>query len=262
MFSGFAAVPGAVVPYSYNWLMVGLSFLISACGAYVALRWCRGIRKPNGRLDVDRLMCASVALGGGAVWAMHFIGMVAYQTPTHMEFSLLVTLASLLAVMVFAAAGLAKASSPTGNPLSNTIKGGVLTGTGVVVMHYTGMAAIHTNSVFEWDLFIVALSALIAIVVSAVGLWLATNVKTVAQQIGAALVMAVAVCGMHYTGMTAGTMICTGRTYSPTLLALEGDNMGYAVFALTAVVLIFILVIEATRSGSQSVSVASASGRR
>ncbi|HBD35746.1 MAG TPA: sodium transporter, partial [Cupriavidus sp.] len=53
-------------------------------------------------------------------------------------------------------------------------------------------AAIHTNSVFEWDLFIVALSALIAIVVSAVGLWLATNVKTVAQQIGAALVMAVA----------------------------------------------------------------------
>ncbi len=83
-----------------------------------------------------------------------------------------------------------------------------------------------------------------------------------AQQIGAALVMAVAVCGMHYTGMTAGTMICTGRTYSPTLLALEGDNMGYAVFALTAVVLIFILVIEATRSGSQSVSVVSASGRR
>ncbi|HBD35747.1 MAG TPA: sodium transporter, partial [Cupriavidus sp.] len=60
-------------------------------------------------------------------WAMHFIGMVAYQTPTHMEFSLLVTLASLLAVMVFAAAGLAKASSPTGNPLTNTIKGGVLT---------------------------------------------------------------------------------------------------------------------------------------
>jgi NO-binding membrane sensor protein with MHYT domain len=44
-----------------------------------------GIRKPNGRLDVDRLMCASVALGGGAVWAMHFIGMVAYQTPTHMN---------------------------------------------------------------------------------------------------------------------------------------------------------------------------------
>jgi hypothetical protein len=41
MFNGFAAVPGAVVPYSYNWLMVGLSFLISACGAYVALRWCR-----------------------------------------------------------------------------------------------------------------------------------------------------------------------------------------------------------------------------
>ncbi|MBV8158250.1 MAG: hypothetical protein JO278_11370 [Dyella sp.] len=263
MFNGFAAVSGAIVPYSYNWLMVGLSFLISACGAYVALRWCRGIRRPDGSLDMDRLMCASVALGGGAVWAMHFIGMVAYQTPTHMEFNLLLTLASLLVEMVFAAAGLAKASSLTGSAIGNTVKGGVLTGAGVVAMHYTGMAAIHTNSVFEWDLFVVALSALIAVVVSTVGLWLATNVKTTAQQATAALVMAVAVCGMHYTGMTAGTMICTGRTYSPSLLALEGENMGYAVFALTAVVLIFIFVIEATRSASRpAVPAASGAGRR
>lgn len=133
----------------------------------------------------------------------------------------------------------------------------MLTGAGVVIMHYTGMAAIHTNSRMEWDTSIVGLSVLIAVVVSVVGLWLATNVKTAGRQALAAPVMGVAVCGMHYTGMSAGTMICTGRTYAPTLFAVEGENIGYAVFALAAVVLIFIFVIEATRSATKDATASS-----
>jgi len=35
MFNGFSAVPGAIVPYAYDWLLVGLSYLISVAGAYV-----------------------------------------------------------------------------------------------------------------------------------------------------------------------------------------------------------------------------------
>jgi hypothetical protein len=33
MFNGFQAVPGAVVPYTYDWLLVALSYLISVSGA-------------------------------------------------------------------------------------------------------------------------------------------------------------------------------------------------------------------------------------
>jgi NO-binding membrane sensor protein with MHYT domain len=251
MFVGFQSVPGALVPFAYDWPMVGLSFFISVCGAYVGLRWSRRIRKPEGRLDIDRFICASVALGGGAVWSMHFIGMVAYQTPTHREFGLIPTLASLLVVMAFAGAGLAVASRTHGSRSDNIVKGGVLTGLGVVAMHYTGMAAINSNSRFDWDFSIVALSAVIAIVVSVVALWLATTVKTKAKQFAAALVMGVAVCGMHYTGMSAGTMICTSTSYSPSLLAIEGESIGYAVFGLTLITLLVILLVEATRSAAQ-----------
>lgn len=250
MFNGFSAVPGAIVPYAYDWLLVGLSYLISVSGAYVGLRWSRRIRNQNGSIDTDRLICASVALGGGAVWSMHFIGMAAYRTPVRLEFDLFMTVVSLLVVMVFAGAGLVLASRTAGNRMKNIAEGGVLTGLGVAVMHYTGMAAVHTNSTFEWDISIMAVSALIAIVVSIVALWLATTVKTRNQQIGAALVMGVAVCGMHYTGMTAGTMICTGQSYSPSLFAIEGGNIGYAVFALAGTILMIILLIEATHTTS------------
>ncbi|MCY1353207.1 putative signaling protein [compost metagenome] len=250
MFVGFQPVPGTVVPFAYDWPMVALSFLISVCGAYVGLRWSRRIRLPDGRLDVDRLLCASVALGGGAVWSMHFIGMVAYQTPTHREFGLFMTLVSLAAVMVLVGAGLALASRPRGSRTDNVVKGGVLTGLGVVAMHYTGMAAIRSNTRFDWDLGVIALSAVIAVVVSVVALWLATTVKTRGKQLAAAVVMGVAVCGMHYTGMSAGTMVCTSPTYAPSLFAIEGGSIGYAVFGLTLITLLVILVVEATRTGA------------
>ncbi|MDQ0139695.1 MHYT domain-containing protein [Cupriavidus necator] len=250
MFVGFEPVAGALVPFAYDWPMVGLSFLISVCGAYVGLRWSRRVRQPDGRLDVDRLLCASVALGGGAVWSMHFIGMVAYQTPTHREFGLFTTLASLLVVMVLAGAGLALASRPRGSRTSNVVQGGVLTGLGVVAMHYTGMAAIRSNTRFDWDIAIIALSVVIAVVVSVVALWLAVTVKTGGKQLAAAVVMGVAVCGMHYTGMSAGTMICTSPTYAPSLFAIEGDSIGYAVFGLSLITLLVILVVEATRTGA------------
>ncbi|WER49671.1 MHYT domain-containing protein [Cupriavidus sp. WKF15] len=249
MFIGFKAVPGIMVPFQYDTLLVALSFLISVCGAYVGLRWSRRVRGPDGRLDIDRLLCATASLGGGAVWSMHFIGMAAYQTPTNREFDMLLTLLSLLAVTVPVGAGLAIASLPYGNRADNAVKGGVLTGLGVVAMHYTGMAAIHSNTQFDWNPFLVALSVLIAVVVSVIGLWLATTVRTGPLQFGAALVMGLAVCGMHYTGMSAGNMICTSPSYSPDLFAIEGGNVGYVVFAMALVLLMITLVMEATRSG-------------
>lgn len=121
-------------------------------------------------------------------------------------------------------------------------------------MAYTPLRRVRTTTTrspgFDWDLGVIALSAVIAVVVSVVALWLATTVKTGGKQLAAALVMGVAVCGMHYTGMSAGTMVCTSPTYAPSLFAIEGDSIGYAVFGLTLITLLVILVVEATRTGA------------
>ncbi|MFC5497632.1 MHYT domain-containing protein [Caenimonas terrae] len=62
---------------------------------------------------------------------------------------------------------------------------------------------------FDWSIGLVGLSVLIAIVAAIAALWLAFNTNTWLARGGAALLMGVAVCAMHYTGMAAADLICT-----------------------------------------------------
>jgi NO-binding membrane sensor protein with MHYT domain len=56
---------------------------------------------------------------------------------------------------------------------------------------------------------VIIISVLIACFAATAALWLAFNTGTWAARAGAAAVMGVAVCAMHYTGMAAAEFICT-----------------------------------------------------
>jgi NO-binding membrane sensor protein with MHYT domain len=83
------------------------------------------------------------------------------------------------------------------------LAGGVIIGVGVAAMHYMGMAAMSMPGPMSYGAPLVALSVLIAIVAGTAALWIGTWVRSMAATFGAALVMGVAVTGMHYTGMAA-----------------------------------------------------------
>ncbi|AJC20502.1 MHYT domain-containing protein [Pandoraea pulmonicola] len=235
--------PGSVVPLQYSELLVLLSFVISALGAYVALVAASRIRDDDGRISKGYLVVSAFALGGIGIWGMHFIGMAAQRMPFPVSYSLWPTLGSLLlAVVVSGVALWYVARSPYRNA-GRCIVGGVAGGFGVAGMHYLGMSAVRTQAYFEWDTTIVALSVLIAIVAASVALWLAFHLETSLQRALAALVMAVAVCGMHYTGMRAGTIICTADTRAEISVRLQGDMLPYGVFAIACVVLLAMAVL-------------------
>ncbi|WP_353191652.1 MHYT domain-containing protein [Pandoraea pnomenusa] len=230
--------PGSVVPLQYSEFLVLLSFVISALGAYVALVAASRIRDDDGRISLGYLFVAALALGGIGIWGMHFIGMAAQRMPFPVSYSLWPTLGSLvLAVVVSGAALWYVARTPFRSAMQCVIAG-VAGGLGVAGMHYLGMSAVRTQAYFEWDTTIIALSVLIAIVAASVALWLAFHLETTLQRALAALVMAVAVCGMHYTGMRAGTIICTAETRAQVSMRLHGDTLPYGVFAIACVVLL------------------------
>jgi NO-binding membrane sensor protein with MHYT domain len=204
-----------VVTSSFQLSYVAISFAISVLGSFVALTAARRIRKPNGGISVFNAGSAGFALGGIGVWAMHFIGMLALKLDVASSYSMVETGISLVAAVVATSMALAfVAKAP--NHLPRLLGAGFLLGMGVVVMHYLGMFGMRIGGFIRWDYNIVVLSAVIAVVAATAALWLAFNTRTIRLRAAAAVLMGVAVCSMHYTGMTAAEFVCTtADRYAP-----------------------------------------------
>ena len=197
-----------IVGSSYQSGYVALSYAISVIGSYVALNSANGIRRPDGRIRVGSTVAAGIALGGIGVWSMHFIGMLALKLDAGSSYAMVETVVSLVAAIVGSALALGfVARAP--HRLGRIAGAGTVLGMGVVVMHYLGMYGMKIGGYIRWNYAVVALSVLIAVVAATAALWLAFNTAAAVMRVIAGLVMGVAVCAMHYTGMGAADFICT-----------------------------------------------------
>ncbi len=75
--------------------------------------------------------------------------------------------------------------------------------TGIWVMHFVGMSAMSMQGTIRYNLVMVGVSVIIAIVAGTAALVAGLRVGGVWSSIAVSLVMGVAVTGMHYTGMAA-----------------------------------------------------------
>ena len=193
---------------SYNMGLVALSFVIAVVGSFVALSVATRIRDRNGRISTGNAVSAGLALGGVGVWAMHFIGMIGLNMDVSRSYSLIETLISLVAAVIATSLAFAFVAKHHDN-LKNIVVAGTMLGMSVVVMHYLGMFGIKINGYVIWDYGLVALSVVIAVVAATAALWLAFNSRGLGFRAVAAVVMGIAVCAMHYTGMYAADFVCT-----------------------------------------------------
>jgi len=136
-------------------------------------------------------------MGAGAIWSMHFIGMLAFDMGMPVAYDVPITLASLLVAVVVTGSDLRR--GPGADQPVAAGRRGTAMGVGVAAMHYTGMAAMRMQAQLSYDLVIVAISLGIAVVASIAALWLVFNTTRLWQIVASALVMGLAVCGMHYT---------------------------------------------------------------
>jgi NO-binding membrane sensor protein with MHYT domain len=196
-----------LVNTSYDLMFVALSYLISVIGSFVALSAARHIVRPDGSISGSNLLAAGLALGGIGVWSMHFVGMLALRADLTIGYSMTETLVSLVAAV--AATSLALYFVARNNTISRVVTAGTVLGLGVCVMHYLGMYGMRFGGYFRWSFDVVGLSVAIAITAAIAALWLAFNTNNWAARGAAALVMGLAVCAMHYTGMAAADLICT-----------------------------------------------------
>jgi len=231
----------------YEPILVVLSYVISVLGSYTALQLAIAIPQARGRLAaLGWTLGAALALGGGAIWSMHFIAMNAADMGMPVSYDARLTFASLVMGVLASAIGLYVVGRGEGST-GKLLMSGVVTGLGVALMHYTGMAAMLMPAKIDYDPTLFYASLVIAVVAAAVALWLAFNLRGNLQRFGSAIVMGVAVCGMHYTGMYAVRMTPAAEP-AATGISLPPATLGQSVFIVSAVVLVLLLAFSAWKS--------------
>lgn len=224
---------------SFDVALVGLSFLISVFGSWCGLTCAARARRRSGSAARLWLAAAALSIGGGAIWAMHFIGMLAYESHVLYTFDIGVTTLSLIAAVAAAWAGIALAMRIRG--ALGYIVGGVVTGAGVCVMHYTGMAAMQANGEMSFKPVVVGISVVIAVVASSLALYFALNLDQMWHMLVAAVVMGLGVCAMHYTGMLAMVMTPSHHLDADAASGTNPFSLALPIFGVSALLLLVLL---------------------
>jgi len=185
------------VPHE-QWLVV-LSIAIAIQGSFVGLSLARGLDEAEGLRRRALLAGASLTLATG-VWSMHFVGMLAADFPSAIDYLVLPTLLSFLICVIVVGIGV-YAAHADGSPILRVGGGAVAMGLGVSLMHYVGMSAVHLAGPTTQETPFVILSVAISIAASGIALWTLERRATRSRVLGAAIVLGLAISGMHYTAM-------------------------------------------------------------
>jgi NO-binding membrane sensor protein with MHYT domain len=180
------------------------AYLLAFLGSFFGLLCASRARDARTRGRRNRwLIIAAFALGGAGIWLMHFSAMLGFDVPASpVRYDTSMTVLSLIFAVVAVGAGLLIAGNGA-RSLTKTVLAGALTGTGIVAMHYTGMEGMHVSGTMHYNGPLVLASVVIAVAAATLSFWFAVSIRGWGPTAAAAGIMAVAVCGMHYTGMAA-----------------------------------------------------------
>ncbi len=189
--------------FSYGLLNPALGYAVSCLGAFLGLRCVARASYHQGLARSLWLVVAATAIGATGIWAMHFIAMLGFTIPgQRITYNVPITIVSMLVVVAVVGAGVFIVGFGDGRRW-RILAGGVIVGLGVTVMQYLGKAAMVMPDSTSYNPPLFLLSVLIAIVAGTAALWIGRWVRGTGATAAAALVMGVAVSGMHYTGMAA-----------------------------------------------------------
>jgi len=228
----------------YDLRLIALSYLVAVFASYIALDMVGRLRDRNNTKASSMLwwLGGSIAMGAG-IWSMHFIGMLSFTIPgLNLQYDISWTVISLIVAICASGFALYLLKKSIFN-IVHLIAGGVILGLAIASMHYTGMEGmlITLNIRYLPELFM--LSIIIAIVASEAAIWLALKSNTVIARLrsrikfGSAIIMGIAICGMHYTGMAASIFTPCANPVLTQSGALDPSILAMSIASVTFIIL-------------------------
>ncbi|MEB2515374.1 EAL domain-containing protein [Pseudomonas sp. YuFO20] len=229
---------------SYSPTLVIISLCVAILASYTALDLTGRIATAKGRAVHWWTAGGAFAMGVG-VWSMHFIGMLAFKLPIDLGYDLPITLLSLLIGILSCGFALWLVSQAR-LPAWQLAFGALVMGAGISAMHYTGMAAMRMQPGIDYDPTLFGASLCIAVGASGAALWIAFRLRQHTPYVrlirgGAAVIMGIAIVGMHYTGMAAA-QFPEGSFCGAAVNGLRGNGLDNLVLITTLAVLCIALL--------------------
>ncbi len=230
----------------YNAVLVGLSVVVAIFASYAALLVSKHVATVTARTTRRAwLLVGGLCLGLG-IWAMHFVGMLAFTLPCASSYDDKITFLSTVPGMLASTLALGVISHRQISRL-RLASGGLLLGAGIGAMHYSGMAGMRLDGLIRYDLKLFLLSIVVAVCLATLALWVKFRVLSWRSRwnsqtpIISACVLGLAVAGMHYTAMAAAYFfrVGSGTTADP---QIGSTFLAAIVLAATSVIIVITIV--------------------
>lgn len=235
---------------TYNPWLVLLSISIAILASYMGFQVAYQAQYRSSIRKNLLLFVGSIALGGG-VWSMHFIGMLALELCTTINYQFTLTALSLLPSIAASWVALSLITRKE-IKLQQLIFGGVLVGSGIGTMHYIGMAAMEMAPLLRYNLGIFCISILVAICLAILALWISFGLeKKAASSLSkstkimiSSVVMAAAISSMHYIGMAAARFVLPPGMELSTQTNGISQTLALVITAITVTIILTVLAIN------------------
>ena len=223
------------ITQEHHYGLVAVAALICIVGSALSAHMSTRLTQWTGKRRLVQLPLAGLVTGA-TIWSTHFIAMLAYEPGYDHAYEPVLTGVSLLVGVLgslAANAGLAFARGAVGPILA-----GAVFGLTVSAMHYVGMQAYQLPGTIDWRMGTVVVSVLLGIGFGAAAYWgIARQRSGLRGRILPALLMCVAICLMHFTGMSAIERRLDSAVEVPPK-AMSEAAMAMLIFGVTGIILL------------------------
>ncbi|WP_300035324.1 EAL domain-containing protein [uncultured Roseobacter sp.] len=218
----------------HDYFLVAAAALVCVVGSCLSVLIARRLIFATERRKYIQLGLGSL-ISGATIWSTHFIAMLAYEPgfehgyePVLTGVSLAVGVLGVLATNTFLAFGKHRWVF---------VIAGAGFGLTVSAMHYVGMAAFLLPGQINWNVTSVAASIILGTTLGAAAYHRIVYPVTRYCWMGGAFLMVLAICSMHFTGMSAITLELSPFIIVPEQVLPDG-LLGLLVSAVTVIILV------------------------
>lgn len=192
------------IVFEHDPFFVALAALVCVVGSVLAVRLFGRVRRTDEFVRHLWLFLAGL-IGGATVWSVHFLAMLGYRSPAIVGYEIYPTLASFLVAVTLTATGFMLAARTARSLLIEV--GGLVIGLGIAAMHYVGISGLIIDGEIVWNAPYVVASILFAGGFGIVATNRVARPVTRFCRYGGALALVAAIVLLHFTGMTALTIL-------------------------------------------------------